>query len=180
MFGCTDLLAEPSILRTRAGRYRQRTRTPRLAGRRPKNYGYALDLGLHLRHRPARDRPGQRCRRANFYRKVGRPVDYFPGGHCGCPTSGSASTCRSSALRRLGSADFPDGCSERLIAGVESTRQPGSARESAWTTAYVPCTGVLVLCWSCLVPCLLLGTITSTARVRPRGALRHCEQKPAG
>ena len=27
-------------------------------------------------------------------------------------------------------------------------------------------------------PMPLLGTISSTARVRPRGALRHCEQKP--
>ena len=56
------------------------------------------------------------------------------------------------------------------------------ARGSARYPAYVPCAGLP--CWPCVVPRLPMGTVFTTVRARPRGALRLCdtanESRPAG
>ncbi len=51
MLGCTDLLAEPGILRTRAGVRRQWALHASSPTRRFKVYDYAVDVDCHLRHR---------------------------------------------------------------------------------------------------------------------------------
>ncbi len=92
MFGCTDLLAEPGILRTRAGVRRQRASHASSPTRRLKDYDYAVDADCHLRHRapaalavgpvqpgphpcgrPALDGPG-RCAPAHARERTHSPV----------------------------------------------------------------------------------------------------------
>ena len=107
LFGCTGLLAELGILRTRAGVRRQRAPRAHPQTRRLKDYDYAVDADCHLRHR---GRPHLRSARCSLVRTL-RPADTRrPGPQCTCssrtskhvPASGG-----SPCVRRLAAECLP-------------------------------------------------------------------------
>ena len=104
MFGCTDLLAELGILRTRAGVRRQRAPRAPSPTQRLKDYDYAVDADCHLRHR---GRPHLRSARCSLVRTL-RPADTRrPGPQC----------TRSSRTSKHVPASGGSPCIRRLAAG---------------------------------------------------------------
>jgi hypothetical protein len=101
LIGCTSLLAESGhsgILRTRPGWGQQLVWTCRHAEQRLKNYGYAFDSSLRLRHQ----RPAAMGSWARWHSSYTHPTWAPPGGHSvlvrrergcssgwGCPAAGS-------------------------------------------------------------------------------------------
>ena len=188
LFGCTDLLTELGILRTRAGVWRQRASHASPPARRPKDYDYAVVVARRRRLSPPAPRPGSTSGRPGAaWSAPVRPVGTRrPGPMCSCSrlsvhalaSGGPLRDRRRAAGRVLASSLYGQRAEVPFRAGSrDSDRRSGRLTVEQSSGRAVPATVI----WAgararrCVIPDRRRLSTHRQSASRPRG---HCDCHP--